>query len=324
MKKILALVLVATLLLCLVACGKNYDDALAEATKISFKSATSYEELKKLDGKTVAINGYMATSSPVDGGYLFLMNLPYQSCPFCVPNTSQLSNTMAVYAKNGKSFDYTAQAIKIVGTLVVAESEDQPFSDKYGYEFSFKIVDAEYRILTDDEMTADLLLWQKIADSGIMDQMYSMYDYLNFVCKWPTYYVNTYTASDGTVVKGYYLWPSDALRYLQADGSDAYSGYVGQYHYGYVDGYFDQLAAKIEALGIEEASILITNVMDAKALAERALLELENGNYTFEEQYIEQFDNTDNVYTLIDGDQLSAEWADIYSVFEMWLAALET
>ena len=33
--------------------------------------------------------------------FMFLMNLPYQSCPFCVPNTSQLSNTMEVYPKKG-------------------------------------------------------------------------------------------------------------------------------------------------------------------------------------------------------------------------------
>ena len=132
-KGFVALFLCLVLMVGITACGENKD-----ATKLSFKSATSFEELKKLDGQLVSINGYMATSSPVDGGYLFLMNLPYQSCPFCVPNTSQLSNTMAVYAKEGKSFDYTGQAIKVVGKLVVAESEDQPFMDKYGYEFSFR------------------------------------------------------------------------------------------------------------------------------------------------------------------------------------------
>lgn len=318
MKRIIYCLLCLLLLLSMVACGEEQ-----EIVKLSFKSAASYEQLKALDGQTVSINGYMATSSPVDGGYLFLMNLPYQSCPFCVPNTSQLSNTMAVYAKEGDSFDYTGQAIKVTGKLVVAEKEDEPFTDKYGYEFNFKIVDATCSVLTDEELTADMAVWQKIADSGLMDEMYRMYDYLNFVCKWNTYFVNSYTNSKGETVAGYYLWPSDAQHYLKADGSEAYNGYTGQFHYGYVDGYFDGLVAKIESLGMEQTNILVKNVRDAETLAQKALQELENGNFTYETMYIEKFDNYDRVYTLTNGEELAAEWDVVYSIFEQWLAALE-
>lgn len=319
MKRMFALFLCVLLLLGVTGCA----DAPKDAVKLSFKSATSYEELKALDGQTVSINGYMATSSPVDGGYLFLMNLPYQSCPFCVPNTSQLSNTMAVYAKEGQSFDYTGQAIKVTGKLVVAEDETKPFTDKYGYEFSFKIVDATYTVLTDAELTADMAAWQKVADSGLMDEMYRMYDYLNFVCKWNTYFVNSYTNSQGEVVKGYYLWPADAERYLKADGSEAYKGYTGQFHYGYVDSYFPDLIAKIEALGMEETKVLVENVQAAEQLAKKAIEELEQGHYTYETKYIEKFDTTDKVYTLNLGEELETEWKQVYSVFEQWLASLE-
>lgn len=318
MKKYFTLILCVFLLLSLVACGDE-----KEATKLSFKAASSYEDLKALDGQTVSINGYMATSSPVDGGYLFLMNLPYQSCPFCVPNTSQLSNTMAVYAKEGDSFDYTGQAIKVTGTLEVAQQEDQPFTDKYGYTFNFRIVDAVYTVLTDEELTADMAAWQKIADSGLMDEMYRMYDYLNFVCKWNTYYVNSYTTSTGETVKGYCLWPSDVEQYLKADGSAAYDGYTGQFHYGYVEGYFDGLVQKIQALGMEETNVLVQNVQDAQALAQKALKELEDGNYTAQLQYIEMFDTEDYVYSLNKGEELSEDWMTVYSVFEQWLASLE-
>lgn len=318
MKRMLALCLYVLLLLGMTACN-----AAGDAVKISFKSATSYEELKKLDGQTVTINGYMATSSPVDGGYMFLMNMPYQSCPFCVPNTSQLSNTMAVYAKEGEAFDYTGQAIKVVGKLVVAEKEDESFTDKYGYEFNFKIVDATYTVLTDKELSANMAAWQKIADSGIMDEMYRMYDYLNFVCKWNTYFVNSYTNSNGEEVKGYYLWPADAERYLKADGSETYNGYTGQFHYGYKDGYFSSLIAKIEALGMEETSVLVENVRAAEQLAHMAIRELENGSYTYETKYIEKFDTTDKVYSLNKGEEMANEWQEIYSAFEQWLASLE-
>lgn len=318
MKRIVTLILCLLMVLPLAACGEA-----EEGVKLSFKAASGYEDLKALDGQTVSINGYMATSSPVDGGYLFLMNLPYQSCPFCVPNTSQLSNTMAVYAKDGKSFDYTGQAIKVTGKLVVAQQEDQPFTDKYGYTFNFKIVDATYSVLTDEELTADMAAWQKIADSGLMDEMYRMYDYLNFVCKWNTYYVNSYTSSSGETVKGYYLWPSDVERYLKADGSAAYNGYTGQFHYGYADGYFEGLVAKIEALGMTETAVLVQNVRNAESLAQKALKELEAGNYTAEMQYIEMFDTNAYVYTLAKGEELAADWQTVYSVFEQWLASLE-
>ena len=318
MKRVFPFILCLLLLLSATACGKP-----EESVKLSFKAAASYEELKELNGKQVSINGYMATSSPVDGGYLFLMNLPYQSCPFCVPNTSQLSNTMAVYAKEGDAFDYTGQAIKVTGTLEVAQQEDEPFTDEYGYTFNFRIVDATYSILTDEELTADMAAWQKIADSGLMDEMYRMYDYLNFVCKWNTYFVNSYTNSKGEVVPGFYLWPADAENYLKADGSAAYNGYTGKYHYGYVDGYFDSLVQKIEALGMAETSILIQNVRDAEALAKKALKELEDGNYTSEMKYLERFDTTDLVYTLNKAEELDQEWMTVYSVFEQWLAALE-
>ena len=318
MKKWIAMVLCLLMVLSLVACGEA-----EQGTKLSFKAATSYEELKKLDGQTVYINGYMATSSPVDGGYLFLMNLPYQSCPFCKPNTTELSNTMAVYAKDGKEFDYTGQAIKVTGTLVVAEDEKEPFTDKYGYEFNFKIVDATYSVLTDKELTADMAAWQKIADSGLMDEMYRMYDYLYFVCNWPIFFVNSYTSSSGEVKKGYYLWPSHAEFFLKADGSEAYEGRTGQFHYGYADGYFAGIIQKIEALGMDATSVLVQNVYNAEAVAQKALKELLDGNYSYEVGYVEKFDTTDRIYTLDKAEELEQDFQKVYSEFETWLASLE-
>lgn len=95
--KILSFVFVLAMIFSvLVGCAQNGTPNIEDATKLSFKAASGYDYLKSLDGQTVTISGYMATSSPVDGSFMFLMNLPYQSCPFCVPNTSQLSNTMEI------------------------------------------------------------------------------------------------------------------------------------------------------------------------------------------------------------------------------------
>lgn len=302
------------LILSQVSCGEKPDNS-DNATKLSFKAATSYEDLKELDGQPVIINGYMATSSPVDGGYIFLMNLPYQSCPFCVPNTSELSNTMAVYAPEGESFAYTTQAIKVTGTLVVAAKEDQPFTDKYGYEFNFKIVDASYTILKSEELSETMALWQKIADSDVISKLYAMYDYVNFVCAWNTYYVNSFVNEKGETIPGYYLYPVDALNYLTKDGA--------QWNYGYKDGYFDSLKAAVRAVDPTAFEPLVANIEKAEALAHKAIAELEAENYTAEYKYVEMFGASDYVYTLNKGEELKSEMQTIYRQFEQWLAGWE-
>lgn len=295
--------------------SNNNENSDPKITKLSFKSAASYEYLKTLDGTTVSINGYMATSSPVDGSFMFLMNLPYQSCPFCVPNTSQLSNTMEVYPKKGESFSYTTQAIKIVGTLVVAEDENEPFTDKYGYEFNYKVVDAVYTILKSEDMAENTGLWQKIADADVVSDIYSMYDYVRFVCAWNTYYVNSYVNSQGEKVPGYYLYASDAESYIYTDGA--------QWNYGYKEGYFDGIINKIQSVDETAFADLVENVEKAKLLAEKALTELKEKNYTYEYKYVERFDSYDYVYTLTNGEALNKEMQTIYREFSDWLGSWE-
>ena len=310
-KRILCLIFAVLSLFLMFGCGANTEDAI----KLSFKSASTYDYLKSIDGKTVTINGYMATSSPVDGSFMFLMNLPYQSCPFCVPNTSQLSNTMEVYPKKGDSFPYTTQAIKVTGKLEVAPSENEFFTDKYGYEFNFKIVDADYTILKSDEISSDIALWQEVAESDLVTDMYAMYDYVNFLCAWNTYYVNNYTDANGNTVPGYYLYPQDAINYLTKDGA--------QWNYGYKDGYFDGIIAKIKSIDESKLNDLVSNVEKAKSLAEKALKELNDGNYTSEYKYVEMFGKSDYVYTLNKGDELKGEMDQIYMEFSNWLGNWE-
>jgi hypothetical protein len=309
--------LLALLFLCtaLVACDKTDAPAVSEAVKLSFKAASGYDYLKTLDGRTVTINGYMATSSPVDGSFMFLMNLPYQSCPFCVPNTSQLSNTMEIYPKEGDSFAYTAQAIQVVGRLVVAEKEDEPFRDAYGYEFNYKIVDATYTIIKAEDLSEDIALWQKIANTDVISEIYRMYDYVNFLCAWNTYYINSYTNENGETVPGYYLYASDAERFIYTEDA--------QYNYGYKEGYFDDIVAKIEAVDPIAFSDLVANVRKAETLARKALGELESQNYTSEYTYVEMFGTEDWVFTLNKGEELTSEMQEIYTEFSNWLGSWE-
>lgn len=305
-------VLLLALALTLSACGGTEKNA--NITKLSFKQALGYDYLKKLDGTQVAINGYLATSSPVDGSFVFLMNMPYQNCPFCVPNTSQLANTMEVYPKSGETFSYTNQAVKVIGTLRVAP-EGQTFSDLYGYEFSFKITDASYTILKDEDLSEELRLWQKFSATDVISEINRMYEYVNFLCAWNTYYVDSYDDGQGNVFPGYFLYSGDALNDIQEEG--------GQFNYGYQDGYFDKIIAQIQAIDPEAFQGLVQNVENAKALAADALYELESGHYSYEERYVEEFGTTDKVYAIDRGEELQASMNELFMQFSLWLGGWE-
>ena len=80
---------------------------------------------------------------------------------------------------------------------------------------------------------------------------------------------------------------------------------------------------KIEAVDKDAFDDLVANIERANALSILALNELNSGNYTSEYKYIEKFDNYDYVYTLTNGDALSAELEDIYNEFSEWLAGWE-
>lgn len=312
--KFLSFLLVLALLFTFAACKEEDASQDGTATKLSFKQTLGYEYLSSLAGTAVTINGYLATSSPVDGSFIFLMNMPFQSCPFCVPNTSQLSNTMEVYPKKGQTFTYTNQAVKVVGTLVVAPP-NEPFTDMYGYQFSFKIVDAVYTVLKDEDMSEELKLWQRFSSTEVINDINKMYDYVNFLCAWNTYFVKSYTDANGETVPGYYLYPSDALNFIQKDGA--------QYHYGYQEGYFDGIIADIKKVDETAFADLVENIEAAKVLAQEALAELEAGNYTYEEKYVEQFQKTDKVYTLNRGEELRQRMDSLYYNFSMWLGGWE-
>ncbi len=74
-KSVMLLCLLLVLALSLSACGGGTSSAQA-AEKISFSQALDIASIEALEGKTVEIIGYMATISPLDGRYIYLMEHP--------------------------------------------------------------------------------------------------------------------------------------------------------------------------------------------------------------------------------------------------------
>lgn len=257
--KIISLALICSFILVFPACKKvDYSNP----TKISFKEALDYEYLKTLDGTPVTINGYMADAeTPLDGSYIYLMNLPYQNCPFCLPNTNELSNTMAVYAASGKKLEFTTQAIRVTGILEVSSSKNDYFTDFYGYEFNFKIVDAYYDVIDGSEF-GESSLFNELAKSGFMEDLNKMYEYLHFTTYWYEYTMEFQEGKD-------YLYDTDAYQFITSEGS--------QFNYGYKDGYFDSLRASVYSISETGLEGVIALIDEAEALSDDAVLALKSG-----------------------------------------------
>jgi hypothetical protein len=301
-RKIAFLLAVIMMLPAFAACNKEEPEG-AGTQLLSFSQAQSVEEMQKLDGKTVSIIGYMSTLSPISGEFMYLMNLPYQSCPFCVPNTTQLANTMAVYAKSKEGFEFTDRAIQVTGILEFGD-----YTDEFGYEYSYRIKDAEYTVLNTDELDPKIKLWQQLASTDVIAEIYQMYEYVNFLCFWPTYTAQFEGGSD-------YLYPSDIDLFCKNDGA--------QFNYGYKEGYFDDLVAKVESVSKTDFTALVENIRKAEALAAKALAEIDAGNYSTVTEYSGNFGDGRSQYVMNINDELDALMKATYLEFAEWLATWE-
>ena len=293
MKKPLAiLMLLALLAPCLAGCGGGG----AEAQKLSFAESASLETLTALDGKAVTLTGYMATLSPLSGDYIYLMNLPYQSCPFCVPNTQQLANTMAVYAAGGSKFTYTDRPVQITGRLELGD-----FTDEYGYTYNYRIVDAKYEAVDLSGLSDDYALYQSLAEDGVIADVNAMFDYLLFVCQW-TEYQGGYTDENGQEIV-YYLYPGDVENALADDSGYGYATEASA-------DYYPGLIARVKAVG-SGLDDLVAILEDAQALEQRARDDLAQKRYVYDE--------ANDKYTLDNGAELSDQFYEVYGRFSQWL-----
>lgn len=176
MKKILSLFLIVTLLFSLCACGANNNDN-SEPTKIKFSQ--SLDELKTLDGKKVEINGFMSMLSPLNGELIYLMNIPMQNCPFCIPNTTTLSNTIAV---KGKNIEYTSKPVKITGII-----NFDNYTDDYGYNYEYRINDAVITVLDETELSETMKIYYTVTENDYIGEIYNVCLFIDEVAYYEDY-----------------------------------------------------------------------------------------------------------------------------------------
>lgn len=301
MKKFAALI---ALLICIAllatGCGGTKVSSAA-ATKLSFADSASLDILKSLDGKRVTITGYMATLSPLDGTYIYLMNLPYQSCPFCVPNTTQLANTMAVYAPSGSKFEFTDRPVQVTGTLRVQDRVDD-----YGYSYNYYIDDASYVAVDLSSVSQEYALYQSLAEDGVIADVNAMFDYLMFICQW-TEYMGSYTDESGQEIS-YYLYPGDVENILADESAYGYAAETSP-------DYFPGLIRRVEAVSTTGLTELTDIIAGAQEVEQYARAELSAGSYTYDE--------VADKYTLENNDELYNRFYAVYLEFSDWLTRYE-
>jgi len=137
-------------------------------TVLKFKNTNSNETINALSGKQVSITGYISTLSPLNGEFAYLMNMPYQSCPFCVPGTSEISNTLAIYAGNKSKIKFTDQPVTVVGTL-----ETGNFVDDFGYEYGVRLNNVTVNKADVDKLSASIKQYNLLAENGVVSQIYN-------------------------------------------------------------------------------------------------------------------------------------------------------
>lgn len=136
---------------------------------------------------------------------------------------------------------------------------------------------------------------EKLTENGVTEELASMYAYLNYVCNWDT----SRRDFNGEAV---YTDPYTAVYNIVNEGA--------VFYYAYEEGYFDDIIEKIKFLGDDYGDI-VSNVERAKALSEKALSALINGEYTFAKDT--------GKYTLSKDEEIKNEYNALYSEYKAWL-----
>jgi hypothetical protein len=134
--------------------------------ELKFKNTNSDEYLKSINGKKVSVTGYISSLSPISGKFAYLMNLPYQNCPFCVPGTSSIYNTLAIYSSGNDKIEFTDKPVTVEGTLEVGD-----FTDEFGYQYKVRINKAKVKDADIDKLSKNVLIYSAVSKEGIVTEI---------------------------------------------------------------------------------------------------------------------------------------------------------
>jgi len=155
-------------------------------TTLKFKNTNSDEAIRALNGKKVSITGYLSTLSPLNGKFAYLMNMPYQSCPFCVPGTSAITNTLTIVAGENKKIEFTDLPVTVVGTLEIGS-----FEDEFGYQYDVRLNNVTVNKADMDKLSEKVKQYNLLAENGVVANIYNSIMTLDFAVFYEYYEMET-------------------------------------------------------------------------------------------------------------------------------------
>ena len=134
--------------------------------QIRFSDLVELEALKEYNNETVTALGYLSPIMGYDGSFGYLMNLPYQTCPYCLPSDTKITNTIAIFTEKGKPIDFAEAAVLVKGTLKL-----EPYTDEYGYSYNYRMVDVTIEKADTSDLGEKITLYNKLAEKEILTKL---------------------------------------------------------------------------------------------------------------------------------------------------------
>jgi hypothetical protein len=102
----------------------------------------SFSDLaKKLAGKPVSIQGFMAPHLKVDSDFFVLSNTPVETCPFCASEDQWIDTIIFVRVKKRQEAVRPGELIQVVGRLEIGPQTDAAT----GFVSRVRLIDAAYQ-----------------------------------------------------------------------------------------------------------------------------------------------------------------------------------
>ncbi len=130
----------------LLAAGRRAEAADSDITfdelygKVSVLGLEFSEKVKQLNGRQIAMRGFMAPPLKAEAQFFVLTEIPMSICPFCSTDSDWPDNIVVVYLGEKQTFTQPSQTIEVRGTLEMGSWTDP----ETGFVSLLRIRQAEY------------------------------------------------------------------------------------------------------------------------------------------------------------------------------------
>ncbi|WP_306836602.1 hypothetical protein [Neorhizobium huautlense] len=108
--------------------------------KVSVLGLEFSEKVKQLNGRKIAMRGFMAPPLKAEAQFFVLTEIPMSICPFCSTDSDWPDNIVVVYLGEKQTFTQPSQTIEVRGKLEMGSWTDP----ETGFVSLLRIRQAEY------------------------------------------------------------------------------------------------------------------------------------------------------------------------------------